>query len=94
VEGGFTIDDFTVDENARTVTCPAGLTRSVSARRYVTFGAACRTCPLRGRCTTATNGRCLNLHRTTRSWGPPALPGLPSPPCARTTRSTGRTSSG
>ena len=27
VEGGFTLDDFTVDENAGTVTCPAGVTR-------------------------------------------------------------------
>src|SRR6266536_5581801 len=27
VEGGFTVDDFTVDEQARTVTCPAGNTR-------------------------------------------------------------------
>jgi Transposase domain (DUF772)/Transposase DDE domain len=62
VEGGFTIDDFIVDEDARTMTCPAGLTRPVSARRYVTFGAACRACPLRGRCTTARDGRSFNLH--------------------------------
>ncbi len=62
VAGGFTADDFTVDENSGTVTCPAGLTRLISARRYVTFGAACRTCPLRGRCTTARGGRRLNLH--------------------------------
>ena len=62
VEGGFTVDDFTVDESAGTMTCPAGLTRPVSARRYVTFGAACRACPLRQRCTTAKDGRSLNLH--------------------------------
>ena len=62
VEGGFTIDDFTVDEAAGTVTCPAGLTRPISARRYVTFGAACRSCPLRARCTTAKTGRTLQLH--------------------------------
>jgi len=62
VEGGFTADDFTVDENSGTVTCPVGLTRLVSARRYVTFGAACRGCPLRQRCTTAKGGRSLNLH--------------------------------
>ncbi len=62
VAGGFTADDFTVDENSGTVTCPAGLTRLISARRYVTFGAACRTCPLRGRCTTARDGRRFNLH--------------------------------
>ena len=63
VAGGFTIDDFTVDETAGTVTCPAGLTRPVSARRYVTFGAACAGCPLRARCTTAKDGRSLQLHR-------------------------------
>ena len=52
VEGGFTLDDFTVDEAAGTVTCPACVTRRISARRNVTFGAACRGCPLRARCTT------------------------------------------
>ena len=39
VGGGFTVDDFTADETAGTVTCPAGLTRRISARRTVTFGA-------------------------------------------------------
>lgn len=62
VEGGFTIDDFTVDEAAGLVTCPAGVTRPVTARRYVTFGAACAGCPLRSRCTTAKDGRALQLH--------------------------------
>jgi hypothetical protein len=62
VEGGFTLDDFTVDETAGTVTCPAGITRPVSARRNVTFGAACRGCPLRARCTTSKHGRALILH--------------------------------
>ena len=62
VEGGFTLDDFTVDEAARAVTCPAGITRPITARRTVTFGAACRACPLRHRCTTRTDGRSLILH--------------------------------
>ena len=62
VEGGFTVDDFTVDEAAAVVTCPAGLTRPISARRYVTFGAGCTGCPLRARCTTAKTGRTLQLH--------------------------------
>jgi IS5 family transposase len=62
VDGGFTLDDFTVDEDARTVTCPAGITRAITARRTVTFGAACRTCPLRHRCTTRKDGRSLVLH--------------------------------
>jgi hypothetical protein len=47
VEGGFSLDDFSVDENAGTVTCPAGVTRRISARRTVTFGSACPGCPLR-----------------------------------------------
>ena len=31
VEGGFTIDDFTVNEQAGTVTCPNGVTRCITA---------------------------------------------------------------
>ncbi|HET9871011.1 MAG TPA: IS1182 family transposase [Propionibacteriaceae bacterium] len=63
VPGGLTIDDFTVDEQAGTVTCPNGLTRPITPRRTVTFGAGCRGCPLRDRCTTAATGRTLNLHQ-------------------------------
>jgi hypothetical protein len=59
---GFTLDNFTVDEAAGAVTCPAGITRPITARRTVTFGAACRTCPLRHRCTTRKDGRSLVLH--------------------------------
>ena len=62
VEGGFTLDDFTVDETAHTVTCPAGVTRPVTASRNVTFGAACCGCALRARCTTSKHGRALILH--------------------------------
>jgi IS5 family transposase len=62
VHDGFTADDFTVDERVGTVTCPAGLTRPITGKRSVTFGAACRDCPLRARCTTAARGRTLRLH--------------------------------
>jgi hypothetical protein len=62
VPGGFTTDDFTVDENAGTVTCPNHITRRISRTRIVTFGAACRDCPLRPRCTRDKTGRSLNLH--------------------------------
>jgi hypothetical protein len=62
VEGGFTVDDFTVDEQAGTVTCPAGHTVALSRTRIATFGAACRDCPLRERCTTCKTGRKLVLH--------------------------------
>ena len=62
VAGGFTLDDFTVNEAAGTVTCPNGITRPITASRTVTFGAACRGCPLRQSCTTAKTGRSLTLH--------------------------------
>ena len=62
VAGGFTVDDFTVDAVAGVVTCPAGQTRPLSPRRSVSFGALCRDCPLRARCTTSKTGRSLVLH--------------------------------
>jgi Transposase domain (DUF772)/Transposase DDE domain len=62
VEGGFTVDDFTVSEEQGTVTCPAGHTVPLSRTRVATFGALCRGCPLRERCTTCKTGRKLVLH--------------------------------
>jgi hypothetical protein len=62
VDGGFTVDDFTVDEAAAAVTCPAGNTRPISKARHVVFGALCGDCPLAARCTTSKTGRTLNLH--------------------------------
>jgi Transposase DDE domain/Transposase domain (DUF772) len=62
VPGGFTIDDFTIDEQAGTVACPAGVTRPMTKTRTVTFGAACAGCPLRKRCTTAKDGRSMTIH--------------------------------
>ena len=62
VPGGFTVDDFTVDERAGVVTCPAGITRPITPGRHVIFGAACGGCPLRQRCTTSKTGRTLSLH--------------------------------
>ncbi len=62
VEGGFTVDDFTVDEQASTVTCPAGHTVALSRTRVAAFGVLCRDCPLRSLCTTCKTGRKLVLH--------------------------------
>jgi len=66
VEGGFSIDDFTVIEPTNDqpgfATCPNGVTRPITPTRNVTFGAACRGCPLRARCTTNKTGRSLTLH--------------------------------
>ncbi len=62
VVGGFALDDFTIDEAAATVTCPGGHTRTMTAKRTVTFGAVCAECPLRARCTTAKEGRSMSIH--------------------------------
>jgi hypothetical protein len=62
VQGGFTVDDFTVDRQAGTVTCPGAITRPISTTGVATFGALCRTCPLRQQCTTCKTGRKLVLH--------------------------------
>jgi Transposase domain (DUF772) len=64
VEGGFTVDDFTVDEQAGTVGCPAGHTRPLSRTRVASFGALCRECPLRERCTKSKTGRKIVLPPT------------------------------
>lgn len=61
VADGFTIDDFTYDTVAGTLTCPSGVTRSPSAKGNVTFGVACRGCPIREQCTTSASGRTVLL---------------------------------
>ena len=57
----FNRDDFVVDHHARTVTCPAGVTRSITGSGAVTFGAACRGCQIRSRCTAAADGKTLTI---------------------------------
>jgi hypothetical protein len=61
IPGGFSTDDFTIGHAGRAATCPAGITRPVTGTGRVYFGAACRRCPLRARCTTSKAGRNLNL---------------------------------
>src|SRR6266545_1860427 len=61
VQGGFTVDDFTVDRQAGTVGCPGGHVRPISTTGVATFGALCRTCPLRQQCTTSKTGRKIVL---------------------------------
>jgi DDE family transposase/transposase-like protein DUF772 len=63
IEGGFTRDDFHVDEAAGQVTCPAGQTVTITRTRKALFKARCRSCPLRARCTTSQRGRELTLHK-------------------------------
>jgi hypothetical protein len=67
IPGGFTIDDFTIDDLAGAATCPAGRTAALGrphadGTRQAQFKMACRGCPLRQRCTTSQTGRVVNIH--------------------------------
>jgi IS5 family transposase len=67
IPGGFTIGDFTIDDQAGTVTCPAGQTVALGRRhadgtRLAQFKTRCRGCPLRQRCTTSKTGRTVQVH--------------------------------
>ena len=67
VPGGFTGDDFTIDDQAGTAACPAGHTVPLGrphadGTRLAQFKALCRGCPLRQRCTTSKTGRVLSVH--------------------------------
>jgi hypothetical protein len=65
-KGYFSKDDFTIDLDAATVTCPAGqvalIPVSAAPRRQARFdGAACAACPLRNRCTQRAGGRTIDI---------------------------------
>ena len=60
ITGGFTRDDFTIDTDAQTVTCPAGHTKAVTSGA-ARFGALCDGCPQRARCTTSATGRTVTV---------------------------------
>ncbi|HSJ59782.1 MAG TPA: IS1182 family transposase [Jiangellaceae bacterium] len=62
VPGGFTIDDFTIDTAAQTVTCPAGHTAAIEPAGRAQFRRRCDGCPLRLRCTTNKSGRSISIH--------------------------------
>jgi hypothetical protein len=62
--GHFSKDDFRVDTEAATVTCPAGRVAPLYPRAsgaIATFGPACAACPLASRCTTAKVGRRIGV---------------------------------
>jgi hypothetical protein len=59
IPDGFTVDDFTVDHDNRTATCPNGLTRPISRSGVATFGVGCAACKLRARCTRSRKGKQL-----------------------------------
>jgi IS5 family transposase len=62
VPAGFTIDDFTIDTGAGTVSCPQGFTVPINRTGTARFGSRCRGCPLRHRCTTSRAGRDVAVH--------------------------------
>ena len=57
----FTRDDFTIDYENETVTCPNNITVPITASGTATFGAKCRDCPIRERCTSANRGRTFKV---------------------------------
>jgi IS5 family transposase len=61
IPGGFDRDDFIIDHATRTATCPAGHTVTITPYGNANFGKRCRDCMLRARCTTAKEGRTLEV---------------------------------
>ncbi len=62
VEGGYTIDDFTISEDETTITCPAGVTVTITPKGRARFAKHCQSCPLRRRCTRSKAGRTIVFH--------------------------------
>jgi len=60
IPGGFERDDFVLDHARHRATCPAGVTVAIT-HHGANFGKNCRNCSLRERCTTARNGRHLDI---------------------------------
>jgi hypothetical protein len=64
--GRFAKDQFGIDLQAGTVTCPARVTVAIRPARRgggrARFGAACSVCPLRQACTTSSRGRVVAVH--------------------------------
>jgi transposase len=63
---GYSKDQFTIDPAAGTVSCPAGHTAPIRARRagggLARFAQWCAGCPLRAACTTSRSGRVITIH--------------------------------
>lgn len=53
----FDRDDFVIDYQTRTVTCPNQVTTRITDQGTATFKSRCRGCPVRERCTSAAAGR-------------------------------------
>jgi hypothetical protein len=65
--GRFTKDQFRINLDEGTVTCPAEQTVTITPSRRgggkASFAAHCASCPLRTRCTVARRGRSISIHR-------------------------------
>lgn len=65
--GMFTKNDFDIDLDADTVTCPNGasapIRRNSDGDGTASFGQACADCPLRAQCTKADGGRTISVGR-------------------------------
>lgn len=64
--GMYSQDDFNVDREAGTATCPAGKVVRLRVHQdgsaAADFSASCASCPLRAQCTASASGRTLNVH--------------------------------
>lgn len=64
--GGFTKDDFVIDPEAQTATCPAKHTVVIRPASggggRASFAPHCGECPLRSQCTSAARGRSITIH--------------------------------
>jgi hypothetical protein len=65
--GRYSKDDFAIDLQAQTVTCPASQVAPIRWRAagggQASFASACASCPLAQRCTTNKSGRTITIHR-------------------------------
>jgi IS5 family transposase len=57
----YTRDDFTVDYQTKTVTCPNQITVSINDAGRADFRKHCNGCPVRDRCTAAARGRAFTV---------------------------------
>jgi hypothetical protein len=62
----FSQDDFAIDTEGATVTCPSGVRISLrvlkDGSRVADFGDHCADCPMRPQCTPSKRGRAIRLH--------------------------------
>jgi hypothetical protein len=65
-DGRYSKDDFDIDLDAATVTCPAGQVAAIrwgdDGNGLAAFGKACSSCPLSEQCTTNKTGRTISIH--------------------------------